>query len=156
MFNKKSADVSTPKASKGATTLISNTTEIKGDLAFSGNLMIEGKVFGNITAAEGPAHLQVLDSGEVIGEIRVPTIIINGRVRGDVYSSEHVELAERAVVDGNVHYALIEMVKGSQVNGNLVFEKVQPAKAPAKSDKPSAKSDSKQDLKNGGAEPINA
>jgi cytoskeletal protein CcmA (bactofilin family) len=25
------------------------------------------------------------------------------------------------VVEGNVHYQLIEMVKGSQVNGNLVY-----------------------------------
>ena len=28
----------------------------------------------------------------------------------------------KAVVEGNVHYQLIEMVKGSQVNGNLVYD----------------------------------
>ncbi len=147
MFSKKTSEA-TP--TKGATTLISKSTEIQGDLVFSGNLMIEGKVNGNIIASDGPAHVQLLDSGEVTGEIRVPTIIINGCVRGDVYSSEHIELAERAVVDGNVHYSLIEMIKGAQVNGNLVFAKAQQAKS---NGKPSEKS---TDLKSNSVTPIKA
>ena len=86
--------------------------------------MVEGKITGNITCEEGSeAKLQLLDSGVVCGEIRVPTVVINGRVEGDVYASEHIELAAQAVVDGNVHYQLIEMVKGAQVNGNLVYGK---------------------------------
>ena len=48
-------------------------------------------------------------------------VIINGNVKGDVHCSDHVELAGKANVDGNVHYNLIEMVKGAQLNGNLVY-----------------------------------
>jgi cytoskeletal protein CcmA (bactofilin family) len=40
-------------------------------------------------------------------------------VEGDVYSSEHIELAAKARVIGNVYYHLIEMVMGSEVNGSL-------------------------------------
>jgi cytoskeletal protein CcmA (bactofilin family) len=46
-------------------------------------------------------------------------IVINGLVEGDVYSSNHIELAAKARVSGNVHYHLIEMVMGSEVNGSL-------------------------------------
>jgi len=54
--------------------------------------------------------------------LRAPHVIINGRVDGDVFSSEHVELAANAVVNGTVHYKLIEMVMGAQVNGSLIHE----------------------------------
>jgi len=108
------------KFSENVTTLISKTTEINGDLHFSGTLEIEGKIHGNIYADGGsPAELRIRESGLVQGEIKVPSIIINGLVEGDVYSSQHIELAAKARVVGNVYYHLIEMVMGSEVNGSL-------------------------------------
>ena len=107
--------------SSGHTTLIARGTEITGDIQFNGNLEIEGTVRGNISAGAGKdTFVRVLQDGRVEGEIKAPSVVINGSVSGDVYSSEHIELADRAVVDGDVHYKLIEMVKGAQVNGNLV------------------------------------
>ncbi|WP_111642614.1 bactofilin family protein [Marinimicrobium alkaliphilum] len=103
-------------------TLISRGTKIVGDLHFSGDLQIEGHVSGNIIAENGnDAKLVVAEKGVVEGEIRAPMVVINGRVVGNVYSAKHIELAAKAVVEGNVEYQLIEMVKGSQVNGSLVF-----------------------------------
>ncbi len=120
MFGKKATSAS---FSAGSTTLVSKNTEIVGDINFSGNLMVEGKVSGNVYVSSGAdAHARVLEKGVVEGEIRVPTIVINGTVNGDVYSDKHVELASKAIVNGNVHYSLIEMVKGAQVNGNLVYQ----------------------------------
>lgn len=106
----------------GSTTLISKATEVVGDIHFSGNLEVEGRVRGNIFAdGDSDARVRVMEKGLVEGEISVPTVVINGNVNGDVHSSKHVELAAKAVVQGNVHYNLIEMVKGSQVNGSLVY-----------------------------------
>lgn len=103
-------------------TLISKGTSIVGDVHFAGDLQIEGKVKGNIIVEGGAdAKLVVADKGVVEGEIRVPMVVINGKVIGNVYSSKHLELASKAVVEGNVHYQLIEMVKGAQVNGSLVY-----------------------------------
>jgi cytoskeletal protein CcmA (bactofilin family) len=103
-------------------TLISRSARITGDLYFSGDLQIEGKVCGNITAEPGQeARLVVAESGRVEGEIHAPVAVINGHVEGDIHSTKHIELAAKAVVIGTVHYHLLEMVKGSQVNGNLVY-----------------------------------
>ncbi|MDO3386714.1 polymer-forming cytoskeletal protein [Gilvimarinus sp. SDUM040013] len=115
-------------------TLISKGTSIIGDVHFTGDLQVEGKVKGNIIVEGGAdAKLVVADKGVVEGEIRVPMVVINGKVIGNVYSSKHVELAGKAVVEGNVHYQLIEMVKGAQVNGSLVYgESTQPAAKPDK------------------------
>jgi len=107
----------------GATTLISKGTEIKGDLHFSGNLEIEGVIRGNIIAEEGShAAVRVLHKGKVVGEINAPTVVVNGEVEGDVRSGKHLELAAKAVITGNVYYHFLEVVKGAQVNGNMVFD----------------------------------
>lgn len=118
MFGKK--DKSMGGFASGSTTLLSKSTEVIGDMHFTGNLEVEGIVRGNVIA-KGDARVRVMEKGLVEGEISAPNVVINGRVIGDVYSSKHVELAANAVVEGNVHYQLIEMVKGAQVNGSLVY-----------------------------------
>ncbi len=104
-----------------AHTLISRTTEIIGDIHFNGELIIEGRVKGNIYADDDSrALIRIAERGAVEGEICVPSAVVNGLVQGDVRSSNHLELAAKAVVVGNVYYNLIEMVMGSEVNGNLM------------------------------------
>jgi cytoskeletal protein CcmA (bactofilin family) len=104
----------------GKTTLLSTDTVVIGDLRFSGVLEIEGLVQGNIIAEPGKeALVRVVDKGRVEGEIRVPSVIINGAVQGNVYSSRHLELAAKARVNGNVYYTLVEMAAGAEVNGSL-------------------------------------
>lgn len=112
--SKKSASVA------GGTTLISHDTVIVGEVHFSGNLDVEGLVQGNIIAQSGKeALLRVVGKGRVEGEIRVPCVIINGVVQGNVYSSKHLELASKSRVQGNVFYTLVEMAAGAEVNGSL-------------------------------------
>lgn len=102
-------------------TLISRATKVIGDLHFTGELQLEGKVTGNIFADdEKDAKLVIADTGVVEGEIRAPVVIVNGKVMGNIYSSKHLELAAKGNVTGSVHYHSIEMVKGAQVNGSMV------------------------------------
>jgi len=104
----------------GSITLIAKDAVVRGDIEFSGNLDVEGKVVGSISAAEGKeAMLRVVEGGVVEGEVRVPSIVINGKVAGDVHSSGRLELAQKAEVDGDVYYHLIEMTVGCRVNGGL-------------------------------------
>jgi len=105
----------------GGHTLFDRALEITGSVRFGGTLDIEGTVIGDVVAVEGTdALVRVRDKGSVQGEIRAPKVIVNGNVKGDVYSSKHLELAANAVVNGNVHYSVIEMVKGAEVNGSLI------------------------------------
>lgn len=102
-------------------TLIANNCEIVGDVYFSDQLLVNGLVKGNIYAREGSkASVTVSKNGVVQGEVRVPDIVVNGQVVGDIHSDKHVELAVNARIKGNVYYCLIEMVMGSRVDGNLV------------------------------------
>jgi cytoskeletal protein CcmA (bactofilin family) len=91
-------------------------TRVTGDINFVGGLHVEGQVDGGILSDDGSLHVH----GEVNGEIRVPHIIINGVVNGNVYAGEHIELAAKARINGNVYYKTMEMVMGAQVNGSLL------------------------------------
>lgn len=102
-------------------TLIGNTIEVRGDLVFTGGLHVDGKVVGNVIAEEGSSSMLILsDHGSIEGEVRVPYVVLNGEVIGDVYATERVELSGKAQVNGNVYYNLLEMAMGAEVNGSLV------------------------------------
>lgn len=102
-------------------TLIGTAMEIQGDLIFSGGLHVDGRIIGNVIAEEHSQSMLVLsDRGQIEGEVRVPLVVINGQVTGDVYASERVELSSQGQVNGNVYYNLLEMAMGAEVNGNLV------------------------------------
>lgn len=110
-------------------TLIGQQSEVAGDVHFSGGLHVDGTIKGNVIADnDASSMLSLSDHGTIEGEVRVPFVVLNGVVQGDVHASEHVELAANARVTGNVYYNLIEMAIGAEVNGKLVHS-VEPAEA---------------------------
>ncbi len=117
---------SNPKSTNASTsvdTLIGRQTEILGDVRFSGGLHVDGKVKGKVIAnSDKAASLSVSDTGVVEGDVRVPNIVLNGAVIGDVHATEKITLAAKARVNGNVYYKIIEMEGGATVNGQLVHE----------------------------------
>jgi len=115
--NNKNVDLSL-----GKTTFISAGTHITGDLNFSGNLEIEGKVTGNIISSSEGDQIRVASAGYVVGDIHAPIAIVNGRVEGSIYSCEEVHLAANCHVEGNLYYMMVEIEKGAQMNGTFVYQ----------------------------------
>ena len=110
-----------PKQTAHIDSLIGQNTKIKGDVLFNGGLHVDGVIKGGVMAEQGnDSVLTLSERGTIEGEVKVPNIVINGTVIGDVHASAHVELAAQAKVHGNVYYSLIEMAMGAEVNGNLV------------------------------------
>lgn len=112
-----------PKQTAHIDSLIGQNTEIHGDVIFSGGLHVDGTVKGSVIAEKGDDSVLTLsERGTIEGEVKVPNVVVNGKVIGNVHASGHVELASEARIHGNVYYALIEMAMGSEVNGNLVHK----------------------------------
>jgi cytoskeletal protein CcmA (bactofilin family) len=104
-------------------TLVGPRVVLRGDLVFAGGLHVDGTVVGTISAEPGTeALLVVSDRGRVEGEVRVPHVVIDGTIKGDIHAPGKVELAARARVEGNIHYRLLEMAAGAEVNGRLVHD----------------------------------
>ena len=92
---------------------------MNGHNTVGGQLDVEGTVVGAIQASSGDAGIRIVSGGRVSGEIKVPHAKVNGKIEGDIHSSERLVLAEQAVIDGDVYYNLIEMAVGAKVNGGL-------------------------------------
>lgn len=116
--------------SSSVDTLIGRQTEVLGDIVFTGGLHVDGTIKGKVSAASArSATLSISETGNVEGDIRVPTIVLNGAVTGDVYAAEKITLAPKARVNGNVYYKIIEMQSGAQVNGQMVHDSGEPPEA---------------------------
>jgi cytoskeletal protein CcmA (bactofilin family) len=109
-------------------TLIGKGTTIDGDLRFSGGLHVEGVIKGNLAADGDDATLILSEHGHIQGEVRVPSMVLNGMIDGDVFASGKVELFEKARICGDVYYNLLEMAVGAEVNGKLLRQKPETGK----------------------------
>ncbi len=103
-------------------TLIGRQIELHGDLSFSGGVHVDGKICGNVSATtdDSSAVLVLSRHGAIEGEIRVPHLLVNGLVVGDIYATDSIELAASARITGNVYYNRIEIAMGAEVNGSLL------------------------------------
>lgn len=105
-------------------TLIGQGIELSGDIKFSGGLHLDGKVIGNVSAEDNEGSVLIVsDKGRVEGDVSVSYAVINGEVTGNVYATEKLELSGKARINGNVHYNLLEMASGAEVNGKMVHDR---------------------------------
>ena len=121
-------------------TLIGPDVTVRGDLEFSGGLYVEGRIQGKVQAVAGkPATLILAEVGVIEGEVHAPVVVVNGQLDGDVHAFERVELAPKARVQGNVHYAVVEMSAGAQLTGRLVHAPAQTRALPAPEEREAAR-----------------
>jgi cytoskeletal protein CcmA (bactofilin family) len=110
--------------------LIGPQVIIRGDVEFAGGLYVEGKVIGKLIATEGTqAVLTIAENGVIEGQVVASTVVISGRMDGDVHASERVELTASARVTGNVHYRVVEMAAGAQLSGRLLHASAEEAES---------------------------
>ncbi len=105
---------------KKEVTLIGPDAELTGDITFASQLIVNGIVKGSITAVEPGAALTISPSGRIVGDIRAPVVLIHGRVDGTVYALEALEVSDGAVVQGDLHYQVLQMHMGASVQGRLI------------------------------------
>ena len=103
--------------------LIGAGTTVEGSIIFAGGLRVDGRVRGDVIAADDkPGTLVLSEQAQIEGEIRVSHVVINGTVIGPVHAAEYVELQPKANVTGDVHYKTLEIQLGAVVQGRLVYE----------------------------------
>ena len=109
---------------KGSSTLIEVGTLIKGEIIFDNELFVMGEVEGDLNSDSDLAKLIVSKTGKVQGEIRVPNVVVNGTILGNVFASGNLEITGTARIVGDLHYSTIEIQGGSLITGRLVAEHI--------------------------------
>ena len=117
VISKSSVPSSSSALAQNTTTLIAGGTEIEGNIRFRGSVHIEGSVKGNISSNDG--KLQLIEGSSVEGNVTAADILVNGKVIGDVYATEKLKLSQKAEIQGDVYYEVMEMVAGAAINGKM-------------------------------------
>ena len=100
--------------------LIADGSQITGNISFTDGLRVDGDVNGNIRAKDDMASILVIsETAHVTGEITADHIIINGTVKGPVNARLMLELQPKARIEGDVHYAALEIHQGALITGQL-------------------------------------
>jgi cytoskeletal protein CcmA (bactofilin family) len=103
-------------------TAVDIDSRIDGDIRFVGIAVIDGYVNGTITAGQDDnATLTINENGYVNGSVAAPHLLINGIVEGEVRATERLTLGPMARVSGVIHYNLIEISIGAQIDGELIY-----------------------------------
>jgi cytoskeletal protein CcmA (bactofilin family) len=107
---------------------IGKSISIKGDLTGNEDLVIEGKVEGKV---ELPSNqVTVGANGVVKAEVSAKSVVVVGRVAGNVKGSERIEIQATGIVEGDVAAPRLVVAEGAVVNGSITMTK-QPGAAAA-------------------------
>ena len=120
--------------------VIGPTLVFKGELSADEDLVIEGTIEGTI--AHQKKNLTIGSKGRVLADIHASSVLVEGRLDGDIHSDGLVSLAKGATMNGNIYCARIVLQDGARFNGKVVMEKQSP---PTIAPKPEPLDDSKAD-----------
>src|SRR4051812_23238128 len=97
------------------TTHIAKTTVIKGEVRLEGPATIAGKIEGNVHGKE----VEIVQDGNVEGDIACGSIELNGNVKGNVTASKACKLGATARVAGELRTANLSIAEGATFTGQV-------------------------------------
>ncbi len=100
---------------------IGKSIAIKGDLTGNEDLVVEGKVEGKIALPDN--ELTVGNNGDVSADVHAKSVIVIGKVSGNVSATEKIEVQASGSVDGDVRAPRLIIQEGAVLNGSVEMTK---------------------------------
>src|SRR3974390_2015981 len=113
----------------GSKNILNSDVEVKGAIKFAGELTFDGKLEGDISS-EGTLLLG--DNANIKGTIDVGSVVVRGKISGNVIAKDKVDLKAKTELFGDVKASKLVIEEGvtfvgkTEVNPN----KVAPTPAP--------------------------
>ena len=96
---------------------IGKSIAIKGDLSGNEDIVVEGTVEGKVDLPNN--QLTIGANGSAKAEITAKTIVVIGRVSGNVHGTERVEIQATGIVEGDVSAPRLIVAEGAVLNGSI-------------------------------------
>jgi len=127
-----------------AKNILTSEVEIKGNLKFTGELQFEGKLDGEI---QTDGVLTLGDSAIINGNISAQSIVVRGKVTGNLNAKDKIEIKAKAEIFGDIRGTKLIIEEGvtyvgkTEVNPNKVAPSAparpaEPPKTPEPAGKP--------------------
>jgi cytoskeletal protein CcmA (bactofilin family) len=114
---------SSPAATRN---VLSSDVEIKGTVKFTNDLVVDGKIEGEITS---DGNLTVGENARIKAEIKTATVVVYGKVHGNLTATDRIELKASAEVVGDIKAKTLSIEAGAIFVGKSTVGT--PASAPA-------------------------
>ena len=96
--------------------IINEWLVMRGDLESDADILIKGKVFGNIKC-----KLLIIDTGALVeGGIEAEEVVVRGATKG-IMLARKVRLEKSADVDSEIHHQSFSADEGAKIRGALKF-----------------------------------
>lgn len=103
--------------------LINAHLTMRGDLESDADILVKGKVFGNIRC-----KLLIVDTtAHVEGLIEADEVIVRGTTKGKI-SADRVRLEKTATVESDIEHANFAAEEGARIRGSLNYRDAQTAR----------------------------
>lgn len=117
---------------EGVETIIGQSVTVEGDFEAAGNVIVEGKVVGNIKTNK---FLRVGNSARITANVAAESAIVAGEIEGNITIKEGLELLATAKIFGDIKTKSIIVAAGAIMNGKCVVGSEGMAKTPDKNEK---------------------
>jgi cytoskeletal protein CcmA (bactofilin family) len=107
--------------------VLSSDVEIKGSIKFQKELLIDGKVEGEINS---DGVLTIGENADIRGEIKTKSMTVFGKVQGNITVAERCELKSKCTLQGDLKAARLVIEEGATFIGK---SEVTSGTVPAKS-----------------------
>ncbi len=90
--------------------VLSTDVDIKGTVKFTNDLVVDGKIEGEISSA---GNLTVGENARLKAEIKCGTVVVYGKVHGNIAASDRVDLKSSAEVVGDIKAKTLAIEAGA-------------------------------------------
>lgn len=109
------------RSNKTLSAFLNADAEFEGNLVFSGTLEINGNFKGQISAS---GTLVAGEEANIEAEIHVDTIVLKGKVVGNIKADKRIEILQRGAVYGNIVAPTIVIQDGAVFEGYCATQEV--------------------------------
>lgn len=131
--SQQAAAASAPARQSPAATrnVLSTDVEIKGTVKFTNDLVVDGKIEGEI---HSDGNLTIGENARIKAEVKTATIVVYGKVHGNLTATERIELKASAEVVGDIKAKVLSIEAGAIFVGKSTVGT--PANIPASAQQP--------------------
>jgi len=105
----------TPSSARDVQAHLGHGSRVEGKLTFEGSVRVDGQIEGEISAQD---TIIVGEGAELTAQIQANTVVIQGRVTGDIVARKRVELKAPATVIGNISTPSLVIHEGVVFEGH--------------------------------------
>lgn len=96
------------------TNVLSSGIEITGSIRFSNDMIIDGKIEGEITSDKG--RVTIGENAIIKGDVTAGEVKVYGKIEGKIIS-ERCELKDKSKITGDIKSKVFSMEEGAQLSG---------------------------------------